>query len=461
MIAIVGTRLGSHGSSSWRCSASPSWVTDEPAGEDFPGADFNAHETRGVVTVGTASSGDMTAGLDRDHGQTGDYWYLDTQPGHSYRVEVTFGASTGISTGGSAGIAFLDPDGVDYASSCCESDHNREDSYTFVHFTHSRQSREWNRSYMVKVAAFDLYNEGTAVYNGPYLITMTDITGVQQMVHSFSGGTTHPATDLLESGEDTGDIAVSFRTGSHSDGYTLDRIKVLFNHIPAGGATQIVALHPDVSGSPGNTQECYLRTSLIAESAVAWSYTPPHTFLATFCASVTLTANTTYWIVFPMTNRNDEVVALATIQMSRTTGRAGMWSVLAGEPPPPGWYKPTLRAGSGSGRRRTRCSPTPCSQPTPTPTASSSTTARSPTPTPPSTPSSPSTTTCPSSTPSRARESRSPATRSMARSPTRRCDARIAVFATATTDGIEDEDGLMGPVFAYQRCIQIEEDNTN
>ena len=290
----------------------PERVTDEPAGEDFPGADFNAHETRGVVTVGTASSGDMTAGLDRDHGQTGDYWYLDTQPGHSYRVEVTFGASTGISTGGSAGIAFLDPDGVDYASSCCESDHNREDSYTFVHFTHSRQSREWNRSYMVKVAAFDLYNEGTAVYNGPYLITLTDITGVQQMVHSFSGGTTHPATDLLESGEDTGDIAVSFRTGPHSDGYTLDRIKVLFNHIPAGGATQIVALHPDVSGSPGNTEECYLRTSLIAESAVAWSYTPPHTFLATFCASVTLTANTTYWIVFPMTNRNDEVVALAT-----------------------------------------------------------------------------------------------------------------------------------------------------
>ena len=178
---------------------SPEWVTDEPAGEDFPGADFNAHETTGVVTVGTASSGDMTAGLDRNHGQTGDYWYLDTKPGHSYRVEVTFGASTRISTGGSAGIEFLDPDGVDYASSCCESDHNREDSATFVHFTHSRQSREWNRSYMVYVAAFDLYNEGTAVYNGPYLITLTDITGVQQMVHSFRGGTDYPATDLLES----------------------------------------------------------------------------------------------------------------------------------------------------------------------------------------------------------------------------------------------------------------------
>ena len=306
---------------------SPEWLTDEPDGEDFPGADFNAHETRGWVTVGTASSGDMTAGVDRNSGQTGDYWYLNTQPGHSYRVEVTFGASTGISTGGSAGIEFLDPDGVDYASSCCESDHNREDSATFVHFTHSHQSREWNRSYMVKVAAFDLYNEGTAVYNGPYLITLTDITGVQQMVHSFSGGTTYPATDLLESGDgDTADIAVSFRTGSHSDGYTLDRIKVLFDHIPAGDANQIVALHPDASGSPGNTEECYLRTDRIAESTVAWTYTPPHTFLATFCASVTLTANTTYWIVFPMTNRNDEVVALATSPDVKNYGSG--WSVV-------------------------------------------------------------------------------------------------------------------------------------
>ena len=306
---------------------SPQWDTDEPDGEDFPGADFNAHETTGVVTVGTASSGLMTAGVDRNHGQTGDYWYLDTQPGRSYRVEVTFGGNAGISTGGSAGINFLDPDGVDYASSCCESDHNREDSATFVHFSHSHQSREWNRRYMVKVAAFDLYNEGTAVYNGPYLITMTDITGVQQMVHSFRGGTDYPATDLLETGEDTADIAVSFRTGPHPGGYTLDRIKVLFHHIPAGDANQIVALYPDVSGSPGNTEECYLRTDRIAESAVAWKFKPPHTFLATFCASVTLTANTTYWIVFPMTNRNDEVVALATTPEVTDSYGSG-WSVV-------------------------------------------------------------------------------------------------------------------------------------
>ena len=306
----------------------PEAVTDEPAGEDFPGADFNAHETTGVVTVGTVdtvSTGHLTAGVDRNHGQTGDYWYLDTQPGHSYRVEVTFGDSPGINTGGSAGIEFLDPDGVDYASGCCESDHNRDDSDTFVHFTHSRQPREKNRRYLLHVAAFDQFNTNSRIYNGPYTITMTDITGVKEMVHSFIGGTTHPATDLLASGEDTGDIAVSFRTGSHPAGYTLDRIQVLFNYIPAGGGIQPIALHPDVSGSPGNTEECFLTTSRIAGVPVGWTK-PPHTYRATFCTSVTLTANTTYWIVFPMTNRNDEVVALATTPDVKDYGSG--WSVV-------------------------------------------------------------------------------------------------------------------------------------
>ena len=81
---------------------SPEWVTDEPAGGDFPGADYNGQETTGVVIPGTVSTGQLTTGLDRNHGHTGDYWYLDTKPGRSYRVEVTFGNNPGITTGGSA-----------------------------------------------------------------------------------------------------------------------------------------------------------------------------------------------------------------------------------------------------------------------------------------------------------------------------------------------------------------------
>ena len=304
----------------------PERVTDEPDGVDFPGADFNAHETRGMVTPGTVSNGHLTRGLDGNHGLMGDYWWLDTKPGRSYRVEVTFGIDVNISTGGSAGIAFLDPDEVDYASTCCESDHNREDGITFVHFTHSNQPRERNRRYMVEVAAYDLYNERSAVYNGPYWIMLSDITDVQQMVHSFSGGTTNSATSLLDSGENTADIAVSFRTGSHRPGYTLDRLDILFNYIPGGGGIQPIGLHSDESGDPGNVALCHLRTKRIAASLIAWRYTPPHTFLGSFCSSVTLTANTTYWIVFSGTHRYDEAVALATDPDVEDNGSG--WSVV-------------------------------------------------------------------------------------------------------------------------------------
>ena len=81
-------------------------LTDEPAGEDFPGASSNAHETPGLVTPGTVSAGHLTAGLDRNHGHTGDYWYLDTEASHSYRVEVKFGANPGISTRDRPGSSF-------------------------------------------------------------------------------------------------------------------------------------------------------------------------------------------------------------------------------------------------------------------------------------------------------------------------------------------------------------------
>ncbi len=89
-------------------------LTDEPAGEDFPGASSNGHETPGLVTPGTLSTDNMNAGLDINYGNTGDYWYLDTQPGRSYRVEVKFGENPRISTRGSAWNAFVDPDRNEY-----------------------------------------------------------------------------------------------------------------------------------------------------------------------------------------------------------------------------------------------------------------------------------------------------------------------------------------------------------
>ena len=274
-------------------------LTDEPAGEDFPGASSNAHKTPGLVTPGTVSAGHLTAGQGRNHGHTGDYWYLDTQPGHSYRAEVTFGDSPGIATGGSAWNAFLDPDGNEYPepTSCCESDHNRDDGATFLHFTHP--SRDRNVEYMVKVAAFDLYNTGTAVYNGPYEITLTDITGVRQMVNTFSGGTTLGSSELVDSFDgNLVDLASAFRTGAHTAGYTFDRIKVRLHDIRATGAIPDIAIHEDTSSRP-SAKVCDLAVpDRVVESAVNWSTTPPHTFLAPDCADDVLAASTNYWVIF-------------------------------------------------------------------------------------------------------------------------------------------------------------------
>ena len=128
---------------------------------------------------------DATVILDYNHGHTGDYWWLETQRGHSYRVEVKFGDNPDNNTGGSAWMSFIDPDHDDYpyASGCCEADHNRDDGHTFVHFY--RPTDDWNNRYLVHIAAFDKLNSNSRTYNGPYTITMTDITGTRNFVNNL------------------------------------------------------------------------------------------------------------------------------------------------------------------------------------------------------------------------------------------------------------------------------------
>ena len=285
----------------------PAWTTDEPAGEDFPGAGFNAHETTGVVTPGTVSTGHLTAGLDRDHGHTGDYWYLDTKRGHSYRVEVKFGASPNNNTGGSAGIEFIDPDHDNYpdASGCCESDHNRDDGHTFVHFTHSRQSREWNNRYLLHVAAYDQLNSDSSIYNGPYTITMTDITGTREFVSNLYQEREATRTNLLGVGA-ARQYAMSFETGYNAAGYKLDRIQTFITH---GGHPQF-SLYSNTNSSVPGTKLCDFRNPPEVQHHVVWSAgIPATTFLATDCAEITLmptdssvTFHTYYWIVMEGTN---------------------------------------------------------------------------------------------------------------------------------------------------------------
>ena len=280
---------------------SPQWVTNEADGPDLPGAGHNAHQTNGVVTLAIVSTGHLTAGLDYDHGHSGDYWWLETQRGHSYRVEVKFGDNPDNDTGGSAWMSFIDPDHDDYpyASGCCEADHNRDDGHTFVHFY--RPTDDWNNRYLINVAAFDKLNSNSRIYNGPYTITMTDITGTREFVSNLYQDS---RSDLLEVGA-ARQYAIFFETGHHAAGYQLDRIQTF---ITDQGSPEF-SLYSNTIDVPG-TKLCDFRNPRQVQHHVTWSAGPPAlTFLAPDCAEITLMPtrsagllHTYYWIVMEGTN---------------------------------------------------------------------------------------------------------------------------------------------------------------
>ena len=271
--------------------------TNEADGPDLPGAGHNAHKTGAVVTPGIVSTGHLTPGLDRNHGLYGDYWWLETQRGHSYRIEVEFGDSQNNDTGGSAWMSFIDPDHDDYpyASGCCEADHNRDDGHTFVHFY--RPTDDWNNRYLVHIAAFDKLNSNSRTYNGPYTITMTDITGTRNFVNNLYKDT---KTNLLEVSA-ARQYAMFFQTGYNTAGYKLDRIQSFIAH-GANPQFTLYSAPTDTTNLP-DTKLCEFRNPLQVQHHVTWSAGPPAiTFLAPNCAEVILTPRGYYWIVMEGTN---------------------------------------------------------------------------------------------------------------------------------------------------------------
>ena len=258
--------------------------TNEADGPDLPGAGHNAHKTTAVVTPGIVSTGHLTPDLDRNHGLYGDYWWLDTQWGHSYRIEVKFGDSPNTATGGSAWTYFIDGD---RRGTCCDSDHNRNDGYTVLHIKHDQ-----NRKYLIDVVVFDKLNSGSKNFNGPYTITMTDITGTDKLVSNLYIGTLTKVANYVGSNRQ---YASSFTAGHNPGGYKLDRIRT---HIPDDHSSPVLALHTDTSFAPG-TKLCDFRNPTQVQHLVYWEDFPaPIPFTAPDCADVTLAANGKYWIVF-------------------------------------------------------------------------------------------------------------------------------------------------------------------
>ena len=268
--------------------------TDEVDGPDLPGAGHNAHKSGAVVIPGIVSTGHLTAGLDYNHGHSGDYWWLDTQRGHSYRIEVEFGDSPNNDTGGSAWMSFIDPDHEDYpyASGCCEADHNRDDGHTFVHFR--RPTDDWNNRYLVHIATFDKLNTNSSTYNGPYTITMTDITGTEKVATNLYLG--DRATSSLPAINGTLKYAVSFATGNHPAGYRLDRVRM---HVPNHEGQPDMVLHADTPGLPGDPVCDLLEPNQVQHHRpYAGDNHLPVTFRAAHCGhEALLDASTTYWLV--------------------------------------------------------------------------------------------------------------------------------------------------------------------
>ena len=258
--------------------------TNEADGPDLPGAGHNAHKTTAVVIPGIVSTGHLTPGLDRNHGLYGDYWWLDTQWGHSYRIEVKFGDSPNTATGGSAWTYFIDGD---RRGTCCDSDHNRNDGYTVLHIKHDQ-----NRKYLIDVVVFDKLNSGSKNFNGSYTITMTDITGTDKLVSNLYIGTLTKVANYVGSNRQ---YASSFTAGHNPGGYKLDRIRT---HIPDDHSSPVLALHTDTSFAPG-AKLCDFRNPTQVQHLVYWEDFPaPIPFTAPDCADVTLAANGKYWIVF-------------------------------------------------------------------------------------------------------------------------------------------------------------------
>ena len=286
--------------------------TDEADGPDLPGAGHNAHRTGAVVIPGIVSTGHLTAGLDRDHGQTGDIWWLDTERNHSYRIEVEFGDSQNNDTGGSAWTYFIEGD---RRGTCCESDHNRDDGFTFVHLKHGEDERD--RRYLIDVAAFDKLNHNSRIYNGPYTITMTDITGTDKVATNLYLGTR--TTSHLPVFPGDVEYAVPFTTGNHSAGYKLDRVRM---HVPYHEALPELGLHANTSGEPGDAI-CDFLDPIEVQHHRPYAVKPlPIPFLDIDCSGEVVAANTTYWLAlagsgyFPALTDSDD----------QQTNRSG-WSI--------------------------------------------------------------------------------------------------------------------------------------
>ena len=175
----------------------------------------------------------------------------------------------------------------------------------------------------------DFYNGSLShTYNGPYEITLTDITGTERMINDFHGGTTVASDEVLSaSATNKGSLAMRFQTGGHAAGYTLDRIRVRSHDIADWGAVPEITMHQDASSSPGAKLCDIAVPDHIMKEPIRWISSLIHTYLAPDCADDVLASSSHYWIMFSGLDHVDYTLAYATSGAEDTDHSGSGWTI--------------------------------------------------------------------------------------------------------------------------------------
>ena len=276
----------------------------EPSGQDFS----HYHDTLGFVSVGQDSSGRLTYPADgdpwADYGDSGwgDMFNLvGLEASKTYRVEVDF-IRVANTVGGSIQLYNCCNHGPDpYAVSEWDSNYDGRAIFDF-----KTGRTESGNTRFVSIIPSNSMNPDVWEF-GDYTVTLTDVTGLTRLVSNTSQrprtvtyAKVGKNTDLHAT--DKTQLATSFETGSNADGYTLDRITAYIERTITGstvtGDPEVTILNNATGDRPG-TKLCDLQSLADYETGLNLSNGDwPDRLYAPDCANNTLSASTTYWVVF-------------------------------------------------------------------------------------------------------------------------------------------------------------------
>ena len=267
-------------------------VTDEAVDGDVAG---NGN-TRGVVRVGTDSRGTLTQ-ADDPPGTGADWWQLEFAPARRYLVEVAFGSTVTAEKGGGLEVYQRDWNGGIYGRGDLW-DHNRDDGAAFLFIDGDRKPT------YLRVEPQDFLNTGRLTYFGDYTITLTDVTDVKTQLTNLDFFDPDDLPLKLRTGWKSATtsawVATNFTTGTNTGGYRLEWLQTFVDQVTGPNLPQ-VSLYTNNTDEPGTKTFDFIAPVAI-NSHPTWRV---HDIaLAPNTSAATLSASTTYWIVFKETSTN-------------------------------------------------------------------------------------------------------------------------------------------------------------